>query len=336
MHARFSRRKFRISFGRLSDRLAIFNYHRIATAPGQQTAFDDNLYGPDAATFRDELITMKTIADPVSENDLISFFNNGTPLPKRGFMITFDDGYRDNFDLALPILRELNIPAIFFVPTEAIEKRKLGWWDQIHWFFKQTKKSQIVVGGETFKVVRPINDLAETFSEKMKALDADETKTLIMELSEACEVAPPSKEVSDAELMSWEQIIEADRLGIAIGGHSHTHRVLSCLDIETQKMELKISKQILEAKLGKPIRSVAYPVGGYEHFHRETMCLARECGYDLGFSFLTGVNQMKSLEPFNIKRMGHQNDPAIYAGVINFPWIFEDKPRRSHPQSIFE
>jgi peptidoglycan/xylan/chitin deacetylase (PgdA/CDA1 family) len=313
-----------LSFSRLvsGPRLVIFNFHRILGQAQTTHAFDDTLYESDEVTFRNELRWMKAQADPISEDDLISFILKKTPLPKRSFLVTFDDGYRDNYERALPILEELKIPSIFFIPTHSINERELGWWDQVYWVLKNTKKSEFSFRNETFNLRQPIHDLAKVINDKIKTLDASETESFIKDLQTVCEVQPPSYETSDAQLMSWEQILSAQQRGVAIGSHTHTHRVLSCLDFESQKTELQTSKKILETRLGKRVRSIAYPVGGHGHFTEETMDLAEECGYDVGFSYMNGVNRIDAIDRFNLQRVSNQMGASTYSGVINLPWLF--------------
>jgi peptidoglycan/xylan/chitin deacetylase (PgdA/CDA1 family) len=304
------------------SRLAIFNFHRVAAQGHKGSSLDDALYDSDEATFRKELGWMKSQADPISEGDLLSFVQKKTPLPKRCFLITFDDGYRDNYEVALPILRELNVPVIFFIPTQLIEQRELGWWDQVSWALKNTRKSELNFRGEKFELGKEVTSLADIFNHRLKTLASTKTKDFVTELLQACEVDPPSKELSDSQLMTWDQIKSAQEKGVAIGSHTHTHRVLSCLDVASQKAEMETSKRILESKLGKPVRSIAYPVGGRGHFTDASMALAQECGYEVAFSFMDGINRSDSFDRFNIQRITSQKDEATYSGVFNLPWIF--------------
>ena len=301
--------------------LSVFNFHRIR-GDNHSTEYDETVYGPHVDVFRKHMTWLAKYADAVSEGDLISHIKSGTPLPKRGFMITFDDGYRDNYDLAKPVLNDLKIPGFFFVPTLAIEDRVLGWWDDIWYLLKKTKKRTFQFRGETIDNTQPVAIVSEIFTLKMKHLGADASETLVFDLSEACEVDLPTRAQSDKEFMTWDQLRDADRSGITIGSHTHTHRVLATLDLETQRQELALSSSILEKQLGKKPKSFAYPVGGYEHFNTETVSMTQECGYDLAFSFLTGVNRAGSIQGGDIKRVDFQQSESIYEGVLSMPWVF--------------
>lgn len=306
----------------VAQQIFIFNFHRISESPIVQTCFDDSLFGPDVETFRAHMKSLAKNADPISEKDLLDFSLNGKKLPKRSFMITFDDGYKDNYDLAFPVLKELGLPAMFFVPTQAVEERRLGWWDLINWCLKTTNKKTIHILNKNLFIEKPFLHLSETFTQLIKTNPQIKPYTLVAELAKACEVELPSKEICSAELMTWEDLKTVQKHNIAIGSHTHTHRVLSCLSLEEQRNELTKSKQILESKLNSPIHSIAYPVGGYEHFHDQTMNVAKECGYQFAFSFLTGSNHLNELNHFDIKRIDRQLDEPTYAGVFAMPWLF--------------
>lgn len=305
-----------------SKNLIIINYHRITDPKKSDNDFNHSMFGPTPNELRRELTWMKECGTAISEADLIAYMQGNGSLPRNSFMVTFDDGYRDNYELALPVLRELKIPAIFFIPTQAIEERTLGWWEHVYWYLKQTKRNEITLRGTNYQVPRPVTTLGDRFNDMLKFGTAEDNEKFLKELAAACEVTAPPKELCDKELMTWDQIRDCSSHGISIGAHTHSHRVLATLDVETQRQELTESKRLLEERLGHEVHSMAYPVGGYEHFNQETMELARQCGYNLAFSFLTGTNQANSLESYDIKRLDRQTNRSILAGVFAMPWLF--------------
>ena len=305
-----------------SRRLTIFNYHRIAAGDPALEPFDSSTFGPDQEGFRKELLLMKSHADPISESDLMRFLDSAQPLPKHSFMITFDDGYRDNYERALPVLKELKIPAIFFIPTQAICERRLGWWDNAAWILKRTKKESISFRGQTLHLRPSMTLAAEIVFQQMKSSFTDETDAVLQELMIACDGEMPPLSVSDRELMTWDQIREAGESLVSIGSHTETHRILSSLDLDTQRSELARSKEILETQLGKAVHSIAYPVGGYEHFNIETKKLAEETGYKLAFSFHTGASPLSRIDRFDITRVAPTLSPATFSGIFCLPQVF--------------
>src|SRR5262249_29879813 len=151
---------------------------------------------------------------------------------------------------------------------------------------KKTTKSVIRWNGDSY----PLEDRSKIigiFNQKMKIEPAAKTKDLVERLADVCGQRLPEPQLQSSELRTWDHIRELSR-HMTIGSHGHTHTVLATLDAGAQKQELAISKSILESRIGKPVRSVAYPVGGYEHFTRETERSAEQCGYGAAFSFATG------------------------------------------------
>lgn len=123
---------------------------------------------------------------------------------------------------------------------------------------------------------------------------------------------------------------------MTIGSHTHTHRVLSTLSSAEQLEEFRLSKEILERELGRPVRSVAYPVGGHHDFHLETGTLARMCGYVLGFSFQTGANRVDDVDPFGVRRISAQDSIPLLCASVTLPSIFARSRYRNQPvRAIF-
>jgi len=303
--------------------LAVFNYHRIRTDSLEfRTAFDDAVFGPNRSEFKRQLIWLKRNTHLVTEAELLEVLYEGKAMPRNAVLITFDDGYRDNFDLAFPLLKELNIPAIFFIPTLLIDERQLGWWDTIAYLVKKSKKSSIRFRGRNFDIESHPREAIRFFQEIMKSEKAGSTECMLEELSQVCEVEMPGIEEINSELMTWDNLRELASHGMALGTHTHSHRVLSTLEPNEQKEEMIKSKRILEETIGKKVNSIAYPVGNYAHIDLHTHKVAKECGFRLGFSFNTGINRWEKITPLDIRRTSAPNTLHRLVATYFFPKIF--------------
>ena len=304
--------------------LITLNYHRVYQGE-LKTSFDETLFGPSIDSFQQQMLWLKEKrAVFLSEDEVIYYQQKGEKIPKRSVLITFDDGYKDNFTLVYPLLRSLQIPASYFIPVGAIMDRKLGWWDIISFFIKKTRKKTISIKGRDFSLQSNREKKRTIFRllQLMKTEPYSQTQDLLEILSEECEVAFPSYNEQDAELMSWEEIREVLDNGIAIGAHTVSHRVLATLDENEQFEELRSSKRLLEDMLPGKIRSLSYPVGDYTAFTQQTKELARKAGYDISFSFNTGVNYQYLTDPFDIKRIEPPIDFHSFRATIIAPMIF--------------
>src|SRR5262249_220095 len=158
-----------------------------------------------------------------------------------------------------------------------------------------TKKTDAEIRGRKF-VLPAERDRAIAFFHKTMQLEKFElTKDLVAELAEKCEVELPAREVRDRELMSWAEVKEVADAGITISSTRHRDRGVATVDPSAQREELASSKATIEEKIGRRVRSIAYPVGGYRHFTEETQRLAKEVGYVLGYSFCTGINRFADI-----------------------------------------
>jgi len=306
-----------------TDQLIVFGYHRIRPdGEDFETPFDEGAFGPTVGCFREQLCWLKDHTTILSEADLIDFARSGRPWPRPSSFVTFDDGYRDQYTRALPVLEELKIPATFFIPTHLIESRRLGWWDSIAYLIRKTHKKSIWIDGKEHVLGKKGDEAICCLQESMKLRRETETREMLAKLSEACEVSLPSAEAQDAELMSWDEIRYACARGVAVGSHSHTHRVLRTLGPGAVAEELRISKATLEAETGRDVRTLAYPCGGYQHFDWRTQELASEAGYVLAFSFNTGINRSMNLAPFDVRRVGAPEGLGRFAAITCLPWFF--------------
>lgn len=316
-----------------SKTLVIFNFHRIRSNV-HDPRFDDFVYGPTQEELYEQFKWLKQNADIISESELLEHVRRKKPLSRSSVMITFDDGYRDNYDLAMPVLLDLKIPAVFFIATGAIENREVGWWDTIAYLVKRCPQKQLTLRGRTWDLTKPRGDAIRELQHWMRTRKAETTVYFLEELSRACDVELPAVELSSSELMSWEQIRDAAAKGIAIGSHTHSHRVLSTLSLADQFEEFRVSKAILEEKLNRTMHSVAYPVGGHIDCHHETAELAEECGYELGFSFHTGANHLNRLNPLAIGRISAETSLPLTCAAISLPSVFARSRYSEKPKSV--
>jgi peptidoglycan/xylan/chitin deacetylase (PgdA/CDA1 family) len=283
--------------------LVVLNYHRIrADRPAEPCLLDEGVFGPTQSVFERQVKWLKSNFEVLSESELLDVC--GAPeFRGRYAAITFDDGYRDNYDLAFPVLKAHAAPAIFFIVPEFIDERRIGWWDQIAYLVKLSDKPAIELRGETIPLGERKAAAICTLHGWMKLKPAAETAGLIEDLEKACGVPLPDFDLRDRQVMTWEQIREVAAEGVTIGSHTQTHRVLAQLPEEDQRWELAESRAALEAKLARPVRTLAYPVGGYKNFTAVTMRIARDCGYRGAFSFHTGINRPGDGNPYNLRRI---------------------------------
>jgi peptidoglycan/xylan/chitin deacetylase (PgdA/CDA1 family) len=246
---------------------------------------------------------------------------------KLAALITFDDGYRDNFETALPILRELDVPAAFFIPTGFFQAPRLPWWDHVACAIKQTRSPRLTLHRKPEDTAPLMIELGSEPSDQARTdaimtvvrafLDGaiqDET-WFLTELDRQAEVGIDTQARGRELFMDWGQVRQLANLGMSIGSHGHSHVALGELDEDGQTRELAGSKRVLESELGHEVTAVAYPFGWPGTFTARTTELAALVGYLLGFSSREGVNHLgiAGFERMALRRLnvGTGDSPAL-------------------------
>jgi len=308
------------------DGIVVLGYHRIRPDHAREDSLlDDGVYGPECRGFEQQMQWLRRKLRILHESELLDILISRKKTRGRYAVITFDDGYRDNYDLAYPILKAYSIPAIFFVCPGLVDTARLAWWDLIAYFVKKSQKQSITIRGENLPLGARKSAAITTLQGWMKKKPGSETATLLDELSAACGVPFPDRKTQQGQFMTWEQLREVNRNGVAIGSHTYHHSVLATLDEAAQQRELCDSKVALEERLACRIRTVAYPAGTYGNFTAATMRIARECGYDGAFSFRSGFNVAGAVNLFDIRRIvvGPDAGPMFACGIYmpgSFTW----------------
>lgn len=111
-----------------SSKLRILAYHRVLDDVADDFPFDRDVISCSSDEFRREMEFVARNFDVVTFNDIAK---NGAESYRRPLVVTFDDGYKDNYDVAFPILKEVGMPAVFFVTTDYIDGVSIPWWDEL-------------------------------------------------------------------------------------------------------------------------------------------------------------------------------------------------------------
>ncbi len=311
------------------NKLVVFNYHRLHpdSAP-KGTLFDDGVFSASADSFFRQMTWLKLHARILSEQELIEQVANCNHKASNrpSVAITFDDGYQDNYSLAYPILRSLQIPAIFFICTEMIRERKLRWWDLVAYLIKKCRKSSIVIHDRKYALQNNRRKIIEDFQLQMKQYPCEQISNEIRLISEATEIDLPGREIQDRELMTEDQISEVAAHQISIGSHGHTHQALSCLDDCQHEAELMVSKKLLEQMTGHEVKSVSYPFGLHQYIPPSIQDAARKCGYQLGFTSNFGINYLNQINVMALKRFSGELEHVATTSLITvWPELFASR-----------
>jgi peptidoglycan/xylan/chitin deacetylase (PgdA/CDA1 family) len=290
--------------------LPIVTYHRLGIPKTNARDLDETVVDATKEGFERQVDLLVRRFTLLGIEDLRLHFLEKRPLPKNPALITFDDGYRECHDIALPILKRAGAKAVFFISTDQVTDRKAFWWDRTNYLVKRSTKTRAEIDypshavfdltGDRTKVVQQILDvIKETF-----ALDIER---YLQTLGAALGVpwgTEDDRRITDDVLMTWDQVRAMRRAGMDIQSHTRTHRVLQMLPPEDLHEELVGSRRILEEKLDAPVRAIAYPVSLSPGEHDAIFDAVRGAGYDLGFSTSCGLGALgPKSNPLDIQRI---------------------------------
>lgn len=279
-----------VKWPRLSNGVYVFNYHRIGDA--LTSVFDPNLYSCTAERFAEHLAFYCKEFKVVSVDTLVDMVKEGATIDKKYAVITFDDGYNDNYHFAYKLLKKFDLSAAFYIPTDYIDNSGISWWDEAAWIVRNSKVAKIKLASWQQVIDLSQEDIVSSIRKVLKLIKQDDTNTMsnkLAELASICQTALPVFLKKQRLFLSWDQIKEMRQGGMHIGSHGVSHNILAHLSVGKQRLELVKSKNRIEAMLSEPVTTVAYPVGGKNAFNDLTMQLAKDSGYELGFSFINGV-----------------------------------------------
>jgi len=309
--------------------LRLLAYHRVRDI-GRLDAFefDLELVSASAAQFRAQMHWISTRMHPVSMRDVLAALDGGAPLPRDAVVVTFDDGYDDNYTVAFPILRELGVPATFFVSTGHIESGMPYRYDWLVHMLCRTDATRLLAPEIGVDAAIPAaraerRQLAEYLLDRIKSLDDAGQLALIARLEREWSL-PCAAPHPDCHPLGWAQLREMQDAGMEIGGHGVHHRMLAKLPREEMREELRQCKAALDRELPRPVFALSYPVGGLDAVDAEVTAAASDVGFRLGCTYVSGTWRMRGDDRFMIPRLPVERmmDDAWFAAMVSLPEVF--------------
>ena len=259
-------------------RIKIFSFHRVSKEvdflwqPMQPNTFENIIqYLLKNYTIVD---LEKTILNPLAVDE----------QNQKLAAITFDDGYKDILDFAVPYLLNNKIPFSVFVITDSVTNQRPPWTFVLDYLLTYSDILQNPFGSllpNSFSK----NDWVDKhsrmlFAQKLKPYLKTTNNNFRKEVIEMCLDTFDDITIPTNLMMSWDDIRSLHNKGVAIGSHSHTHPLLHNVSCDDEiRNEFLVSKEILLAQLGTNPTMIAYSVGGVDERIKKS---AKDSGYQLG------------------------------------------------------
>ena len=287
--------------------LLVLMYHRVLPEPDPLLPDE-----PDAARFAAQMRLVGSLCRIVSLSDAVQQLAAGT-LPPRAAAITFDDGYVNNLEIAVPVLRELGLPATFYVATGFIE-------------------GDVMFNDVAIEAVRhapAVLDLREAGLPRYELAGLEARRAAIDDLLPRIKYLDPAQrtrttaviaaaagiEMPRGLMMDEVQLRQLARSGMEIGAHSVSHPILARLDPDAARREITAGKQRLERLAGQRVRSFAYPNGRPgRDYGPEHVAMVREAGFENAVSTAWGKTTRVSSR-FEIPRIAPWDRSALRYGL---------------------
>jgi len=214
-------------------------------------------------------------------------------LPDNALCITFDDGYKDNFVHAFPVLSRLSLPATIFLATGAIGSGKLLWHDRVFAGFRQTQVPELAVVGTAWPhyplqtVTQRQYALAAVLNSLWNLPDIKRGE-YVNTLLDALEVENDAQ--SQGLMLDWPDVETMSECNIQFGAHTVTHPILSKAAPQLARKEIGRSTEAIEQRRAVTVNHFAYPVGRRSDFSDEIKTFLRDVGFVSAVTTIDGSN----------------------------------------------
>lgn len=272
--------------GRLmwKNRLVVLTYHRVL--PGNRE--DYRVYPPNSifsSEFEQQISYISRYYHVLSGEELRTCMESGVPIPPHSILLTFDDGYENNYTTALPILRNYGAPAIFFLTTGLI-----GGQDTLLWFDRMDailsiNSLETVVGWCASRGLPVDATDKRSLRNWIKKLSRSDREEVIDDLEQEFERDVDivcDRRISG--LLCWEQVCEMVKQGMTIGSHTASHQILASSSAQEVDAELRTSRELIQQQTGQTCWAFSYPNGEVHDFRPADKIAVRSAGYSCAFS----------------------------------------------------
>jgi len=267
--------------------------------------------GIDAAGFERQIQYLKNKYEIISPKHIDVTRNR---FARHRVLITFDDGFRNNYEVAVPILHQHGVPAVFFISSRHCEPGKYLWFTYLRALFSHFKGNGFTYHGEFMsmspefrsRTIRRLYDHLLSLKPHPSAMYQE----IEAELPPICDFVQQMEIESQYAGMTAQQVFElSDDPLFSCGAHTVDHPCLSLCEPEVAEQQIRVNKSWLERVTGKPCEWIAYPKGDYD---RRSIDFCRQAGFSSAFAVNPQLNIDHTME---IPRIGIYSSSLSKLGV---------------------
>jgi peptidoglycan/xylan/chitin deacetylase (PgdA/CDA1 family) len=275
------------------SRLLVLCWHNVDSTPAFQAA-----PGAGIAGFERQLRHLRRWANVLPLTDALDALY-ARRLPRRAVCITFDDGYRDNLDYAVPLLRRYGMPATFFLAPHFLDQTSSAWWETVAWAMHSSPHASIEFEGAEHALGSDAAASANRLSQTLKDRTIEARLGAVESLVKVAE--PAGRDPGAALFLDWDGARQIVRAGFDIGSHSLDHAILANETPAAQLANVTEARRQLSEQLDHDVPTIAYPNGRAIDASDETRAAARTAGHRYGLLLEAGWTTAQT-DPFGVKR----------------------------------
>jgi len=314
-----------IKHWKLNNNAVVLMYHRVLPAEVREESFSYSGIIVSPETFETHIQFLEKHFNIVNCNQFTDHITENKPFKNNTCLITFDDGWADNYHHAYPILAKYQTPATIFIPVDYISSNNLFWQESMgHTIYQLLRSSHSAATQAIASLgLTELSSLPEAqqkerimdFVRVQKKRSYDEIDTLQHKLNKALEGQSISQQ-SDRYL-NWPQINEMANNGVTFDSHACSHKILTRLSQHEISEELSRAKHVIEEKTYRKVLTIAYPNGDCDN---TVESIANACEYKVGFTTRCGTANHNSsaftINRVNIKDATTRNRPMFLATLL--------------------
>lgn len=316
----------------LRRKAVVLMYHRVLTDEQRRRTGSHPGIVVSRETFACHMRLLKRRFAVMSFDEFAHRLECRVPFPDSACLITFDDGWCDNFENGLSILREYSLPALIFLPVNFIGRRRLFWREALTHLLalavaearrnpeRRPRLTDLLRPAHLDDVLgidsgEPLSVVASAINARA-SLGPSAMERLVSQLSVELGVGMEQLDTPDG-FMNWDQVRAMAREGIAFGSHGADHLLLTDVTPEQAQQEIELSRNVLGATFRDAIPVFGYPNGNW---NQDIARRIETAGYRFAFTtkpgFVTCDDDRFTLRRFNIHEMATASTPMFLARIV--------------------
>ncbi|MGH8249504.1 MAG: polysaccharide deacetylase family protein [Steroidobacteraceae bacterium] len=296
---------------RLRQRIVVLTYHRVLPRERQADSYSAAGILVTPSVFDMQMRFLRRHFTPLSWDEFLRILRERAPVPRRACLVTFDDGWHDTLEFALPVLRRHAIPAVLFIAGDFIGTGRCFWQERMSCLLdalRDRPETARLVGAEPLAN----RDSIREFVTRLKAAPMARVDSLLSSLER---MSSSDRGCGEDRFLDWNGVSElvASRL-VTIGSHAMSHRPLTRIPPSEASRELRDSRHLLRHRTGTEITALAYPNGDAT---RDVAGIAEAAGFHAAFTTVRG-HVTASSDPFLLSRLNiHEGSARTRGGFLS-------------------